>query len=457
MNFVFIILDSLRRDHCGFHGNEWIHTPNLDALAGQSVIFESAFPESLPTLPVRRALHTGHRTFPFRNWEPEKGDNVLIQGWQRIPEEQYTVAEVMRQAGYTTAFVTDTYHQFKPSRNYARGFDIFQWIRGQERDRWLPKSRARAEDLERYVQKPFGSTGVHDLLVQYLANMSWRQREEDYLAPRVFQAGMEVLEGLRESGPFYMLIDSFDPHEPWDPPAWYVDLYDPGYEGKEFITPMYGQRSYVNDAELKHMRALYAGEVTLVDKWVGHFLNKLGELGLAEDTFVALVSDHGHALGEHDIIGKVPRELWPELVDIPLLLRHPKGARAGQRVEDFVYNHDLPATIYGLAGIEPPAPVEGVDLWQVAEGAPTGREYITTAFNDYCKIRTRKWACIIRGDGQDARLWDLESDPDWRSECSASHPEVVADLYAKLLEDAGGPLPDYSEKRNSFSGAWYTV
>ncbi len=72
MNFVLIILDSLRRDHCGFHGNEWIHTPNLDALAGQSVIFESAFPESLPTLPVRRALHTGHRTFPSATGSPRK-------------------------------------------------------------------------------------------------------------------------------------------------------------------------------------------------------------------------------------------------------------------------------------------------------------------------------------------------------------------------------------------------
>lgn len=91
MNIVVVILDTLRKDHLGCYGNDWIQTPNLDAFARESLRFTRAYPESLPTIPVRRAIHTGKRTFPFRNWVPQKGDTVRIYGWQRIPEEQVTL------------------------------------------------------------------------------------------------------------------------------------------------------------------------------------------------------------------------------------------------------------------------------------------------------------------------------------------------------------------------------
>jgi len=459
LNVILIILDSLRRDHCGFHGNEWIRTPNLDSLAEQSVIFEAAFPESLPTLPVRRALHTGHRTFPFRNWIPEKGDNVFLPGWQRIPEDQYTVAEVLHNAGYATAFITDTYHQFKPSRNYHRGFDQFVFIRGQERDRWQLPSRASADRLGRYLPERYKGTGVEDLLRQYLSNTSMRRREEDYFAPQVFFEAMQWLEGARGLEPFFLVVDSFDPHEPWDPPAWYSEpYYEAGkYTGEAIITPKYSDRRFLDEAEQRYLHSLYCGEVTMVDKWVGNFLDKAERLGMLENTLVILVSDHGHSIGDHGVYGKVPKYLYPELVDIPLLVKHPSGALAGKRVEDFVYNFDVVSTIYALTGLEPPEPVEGVDLWKVAQGASSGREFITTGFNDYFKVRTRKWALVVRRDGQDARLFDLEHDPDWNVDVAADNPKVVEELYAKLLEDAGGEIPDYTGLRAGINGAWYTV
>ncbi|MCD6082780.1 sulfatase-like hydrolase/transferase, partial [Candidatus Aerophobetes bacterium] len=66
MNAVLIIIDTLRQDHVGCYGNDWIKTPNLDALARESVLFTCAYPGSLPTLQVRRVLQTGCRIFPFR-------------------------------------------------------------------------------------------------------------------------------------------------------------------------------------------------------------------------------------------------------------------------------------------------------------------------------------------------------------------------------------------------------
>ncbi len=79
-NVILIMLDSLRRDHVGAYGNDWIETPNIDALASEGVRFMNAYPEALPTIPVRRAMHTGMRTFPCRDYVLAKGDTVLIPG-----------------------------------------------------------------------------------------------------------------------------------------------------------------------------------------------------------------------------------------------------------------------------------------------------------------------------------------------------------------------------------------
>src|SRR5918995_3880794 len=97
-NVVLIIMDSLRKDHVGAYGNDWIQTPNLDALAEESLLFSRAYPESLPTICARRAIHTGLRTWPFRNWRRYKGIDVGLQGWQPIPNDQVTLADMMSAA-----------------------------------------------------------------------------------------------------------------------------------------------------------------------------------------------------------------------------------------------------------------------------------------------------------------------------------------------------------------------
>src|SRR3712207_5613139 len=124
-NVILVILDSLRKDHVGAYGSEQIKTPTLDALAEEGLRFTRAYPDAMPTIPARRAIHTGMRTFPFKS---------PPYGWRRIPEEQTTLAEIFKKEGYYTALVTDTYHQFKPHMNFGRGFDVYHKIRGQERD-----------------------------------------------------------------------------------------------------------------------------------------------------------------------------------------------------------------------------------------------------------------------------------------------------------------------------------
>ncbi len=135
MNVVLVLIDSLRKDHVGAYGNGWIKTPGLDALAKESLRFTRAYPEAIPSIPARRGVHTGVRSFPFRGWELRNvtEDDVSLWGWEPIPEEQTTLSEILQEDGYQTLFVTDTLHQFRASYSFHRGFNVFYFLMWQER------------------------------------------------------------------------------------------------------------------------------------------------------------------------------------------------------------------------------------------------------------------------------------------------------------------------------------
>lgn len=456
MNVILIVLDTLRADHLGCYGNPWIQTPTLDALARESVLFTRAFPESLPTIPMRRALHTGRRTFPFRDWTPPKGDPVISYGWQPIREDQTTLAEILSRNGYHTGFITDTFHYFKPSMNFHRGFDQWRWIRGQEADPYGSVALIRREQVEALMTPPMLRFGPAPMIRQYLANQAQRRGEEDYQAPRVFREAMQCLEENQDQEKLFLLIDCFDPHEPWDPPRHYVDLYDPGYRGREVIMPPYGSADRLSEAELRHMRALYAAEVTMVDRWLGLFLERARSLGFLDSSLLIVTSDHGHQLGEHGLLGKVAFGLYRELMDVPLLIRHPDGVGAGRRVDAFAQHHDIPATILPLLGIEPPQPLDGMNLWRFVEGNGQGRQYVTAAFNNYVWCRDDRYVYIARNDGREAKLYDLQADPEERQDIAAAEPQVCREMFQRVLADAGGPLPNYPLLRY-LATEWYRL
>ena len=122
---------------------------------------------------------------------------------------------------------------------------------------------------------------MHATMEKILRNSAWWQREEDRYAPRTIKAACEWLDDNQDQDQFYLYIDLFDPHEPWDPPQKYIDMYDPGYEGEHIIYPQYNfWREFLTEEELNHIRALYMAESTMVDHWFGVLLDKIEELGL---------------------------------------------------------------------------------------------------------------------------------------------------------------------------------
>src|ERR687893_1981975 len=252
MNVIVVILDSLRTDHVGAYGNDGIETPTLDALAAGGLRFIRAYPESIPTLCARRAIHTGLRTWPFRNWEPPEGEDFMPAGWQRIPESQTTFPEILAERQVSTVMLSDNQHLFKASMNFQRGFAVYDWIRGQERDHYRPTTRVSQEQIEKNVV-PGNDESMVDKVRQYLANTANRTSEEDWFAPRVFTMATEFLQTADRGQPFFLMVDCFDPHEPWDPPEEYVSLYSDSYDGPAPIVPNYGGSEGTEDDQLERM------------------------------------------------------------------------------------------------------------------------------------------------------------------------------------------------------------
>ena len=442
-NVILVIIDSLRKDHVGAYGNGWIQTPNLDALAKESLRFTRAYPEATPTICARRAIHTGARSWPFRDWWVPKDENAVLQGWQPIPHDQVTLAEVLGARGYQTMMVTDNLHQFKPSYNMHRGFGAYDFIRGQTTDNYKPMWTLPPEDLDR-VLNPDG------YFPQYLANVAGRQGEEDFFAPMVFNRACEYLEFAREDDrPFFMTVDCYDPHAPYDPPDEYAGLYSDGFEGPEPMEPVYGPADAFTDAQLERMRALYAGEVTMVDRWLGRFLDRMEELDLFEDTMLILLSDHGVAHGEHGVVGKGPAALWPEVTDVPFMIRHPKGKMAGRTSDFFASTHDVAQTVLGSLGLEAPermaGQLDGRDLSVFfGGGEPEARDHFTLGYHDHTWARDERYAMFAKNDRSGAKLYDLEDDPGMDRDVAAANPGVVEKMWNDyVLGDAGGPLPRY--------------
>jgi arylsulfatase A-like enzyme len=446
MNVILVIVDTLRRDHVGAYGNDWIKTPSLDALANESLRFTRPYPESIPSIPARRGIHTGIRTFPFRNWEKWSEDDVGLWGWQPIPKYQRTLAEILQDEGYYNLFVTDTLHQFRPFYDFHRGFQAFHFIRGQERDFFRPRTPASEMKMDQALIGGPNAAHAEEIMRQYFANTLGREREEDWFTPQVFMKGMEFLEAAREEQPFFLVVDNYDPHEPWDPPEKYVSLYDEGYSGPEPVTSSSGPSDWLTGRQLERMQALYSAEVTMMDRWLGNFLDRAHGLGLLENTLLLFLSDHGHAFGEHGYAGKVPAALYPELTDIPFLIRHPTGKMAGGTSDYYASTHDVAPTILGALGIEPPPPMEGQDLTVLLDGGEPEqqRAHFSAGYHDHVWSRDERYAMFARHDGSEAKLFGLNEDPNMDHDIAGSNPDVAKRMFRDyVLADAGGPLPSY--------------
>lgn len=427
---VIVVLDSLRRDHVGWYGNDWIDTSAIDEFAAHpdTVTFTEAYPEALPTIPARSGLMTGQRTLPYRPW-------------QALEDEDITVAELLRKNGYVTGLVSDTYHMNKPGMNFHQGFDGFRWIRGQEADAY--RTAPPTVDLESHMKPAMQGSLNERLLEQYLRNIADRDddAEEEFFAARVFDEATDWVERNRDHDPFFLWVDSFDPHEPWDPPVSYRGRHaDPDYDGPELIDPKYGSIDWLTDEELEHVRGRYAEEVEFVDARLGRFFDALREENLYEDSLIVLLSDHGVQHGEHGSIGKPPGDLYGEVVEVPLLVKPPAEVASERdfrdEVDALVQTNDVAPTLLDLVGFGREAEaMQGSSLVPVMTGERDAvRDAVVTGYHgsEYRCVRDGTWSYIHSPEGERDELYYLDEDPAERNNVVDEYPEVVDRLSAHL-------------------------
>lgn len=453
-NVILIVSDTFRRDHLGYSGNAQMRTPHLDRFAEQATVFDYAFPSSFPTVPARADLMTGRHTFTYLGWSP-------------LPRDEVTLAQLMSDAGYHTFGVTDVPFLLRHGYGYDRGFSDFHWVRGQL----------------------MGPTRDN-------VTTKWRN-ESDRFAPTTMRIAGEWLEQHYDDK-FFLYVDTWDPHEPWQPPKHYIDLYDKKFRDETAAYPTYWnwkEAGYTQrDIDIAH--TLYCAEITMVDRAIGGLLERVESLGLMDNTIICFVSDHGFYFGEHGLWGKGRYKseqgnylgpvqdksnpkitlkyrlddsneivsdlrgewyrgpLYEEITRVPFMVHVPDLER--KRSDALVCLPDIVPTILDLAGIDIPERVQAKSLAGLLAGEQDAvRDFVVSSWPMYAPgqrirvvddeernmrenqpstIRNANWSMLYSIAGEPVELYNMIDDPGQKHNVFADHIDVAEHLHQQLLD-----------------------
>jgi arylsulfatase A-like enzyme len=325
-NLVLYVVDTLRADHLGCYGYALPTSPRLDRFAREAVLWREARAQSSWTKPAMGTLLTGH--YPITHGAELRS--------RRLAPELETLGDRLGRVGYQTAFLT-TNPTVAARFGFARGFDVYRFLsRGEGRERRSYRARE-----------------VHREVVEWLA-----QRDA--------------------TRPFFLVVHTLDPHDPYLPAEPYKQRFAPD------VDPQVA--GYIRSAELaalppaaareraRQMRALYDAEIAQNDESFGALVDELARRDLLARTAVVFTSDHGEEFYDHGA-WRHAETLYEELLRVPLVVRLPGGALGGTVIEEPADQIDVAPTLLALAGVEIPAALPGGSwLPALAGGAPPDRE-----------------------------------------------------------------------------------
>ena len=395
MNVILVTISSLRADHVGCLGYGRETTPHLDRFARENVLFRQAFATSGWMMPAHGSL--------FTSLYPSVHGATHID--KSLGEAHRTLAEILTDSGYyCVGFCCgprlDTEHGF------AQGFHVFD-------DR---RVAALLETMEYETAKPF------DL----------NQRRTNDL---INDAAIAWLHNNRHS-PFFLFVHYYDNHWDYRPPAPYDSLYDPDYEGSLDGTQIAREPLYSNppdERDVRHMIALYDGEVRQTDYDLGQFLDALREKGLLENSLIIVLGDHGEEFYEHGHTSH--HGVYDELIHVPMVISVPGRTAAG--TDALVSQIDILPTILDYLGIAAPDACKGRSLRPIIEGRVESVndfvfvEYTGGAVHDICAVRSGAHKCCMTARG-DVFAYDLGADP---QEDTRIAPQDFDDQVQQLHEN----------------------
>lgn len=411
-NIIVILLDSLNRHMLGAYGGTEFETPVLDAFAKTAVRFDNHYTGSLPCMPARHDILCGALDFLWRPW-----------GSVEIWEDAITYE--LRKTGVVSQLISDHPHLFETGgENYHGDFNAWAYERGHEGDAWKTRpdpSWAGAPSMGR----------PH---MPYDDSRGWFQGEADFPGPRTMAAAARWIDdNAGHHDRFFLFVDEFDPHEPFDTPEPWASKYDPEWEGPHLIWPPYMQgaieKGVLTERQARQLRAQYGGKLSMIDHWLGKVLDAVDRNGIADDTAIIICTDHGHYLGEKDIWGKPGVPVYATLGHIPLLIRWP-GVEPGAR-QALTTSVDIFATLCEAFGVHVRQRTHGQSLIPVLTGETDKvRDWLLTGvWGREVQIVTDRWKYVRGPVGANAPLSMMSNR--W-----STMPTHVVDKHVAM------PLPD---------------
>jgi len=336
-NVLIVSIDTLRRDHVGvFGGQEAPPTPHLDALAREGAVFLDAITPLPETAPAHASMMTGLHPLRHR----------MMSNRHTLSRRIETLARVLDREGYSTAaFVSSIALDAK--RGLSEGFSIYD------------------DDLGSPIPGLARMSVVSDLL------SLWMRFGDPAATPSMLErdgaetnAHFERWLDAHQDGPFFGFIHYFEPHAPYESHG-LPGFEDNGPQGSPSVSHRQrmseGLHAQWSESDVEKLRRLYAEEVTRADALVGEVMAMLDARGLAEDTLVVVLADHGEMLGEHGL-NFHHRGLYDPVIRTPMLMRFPEKKWAGTEISSPVRIYDLYATILEFTDIEAKTQHESMSL-----------------------------------------------------------------------------------------------
>lgn len=440
-NILFICSDQQRYDSLGCYGNDHIQTPTIDQLADDGVLFEQCYVQNSVCAPSRASLVTGQYVSNHGLW----GNGV------HLPKHKPLFSRALADSGYSCGMIGKMHLAAcfggRTEERLDDGYEFYRWAHD-------PTHKSADNDYHRWLREHH--PGLHESAIATGERVRHEPAAFDTIPTEAHysrwasEQAIEFLDHDRDDDePFFLWVNFFDPHHPFVAPQEYLDRYDPddvpdpvGFAGeldtKPPIQHQASDESYAGHArgfasyegdEIKRIIAAYYAMVSLIDDETKRILDRLDELGLADDTIVIFTSDHGEMLGDHHLLLKGPM-LYDSAVRVPLIMRWPGMLPAGERRSELVQWIDLTSTFTDLAGLDPMSTAQGTSLlplargdddaeprgWAISEYLNSGHPYDPPVF--MTMLRTGDHKLIVQhGPPATSRertgeLYDMAADPD---------------------------------------------
>lgn len=374
-NVLLITIDTLRADHLSLYGYSQETSPALDALGKEGLVFERMYAQRGLTWPSLASILTSQ--YPHQHG--------VRDNWMMLSGSEPTLASVLGGEGYEcAAFLTNTSEQ-----QYA-GFDLIQ-----------------GEDALPYAN--------------------------DIAAT---QNALEWFRSRSKQGPFFVWVHYVAPHAPYDPPEPFASRFlSPGTRPVDTSIEAlldYAVRGVLPEPGfLDACEARYDGEIAFVDNEINTLLEALRELGLFEETVIAVASDHGEELFQHNTHHGHYPSVFSAVNQIPLVVRLPRGTITA-RCTRVVQAIDIAPTLLAAAGFDAPEAFQGVNLLDVVDGAPDGEAFAVTEWEDkILTITTAEYLYVDNPLHFNPTIGHAKLQPEYRD---AVFEIAEAELYA-LADD----------------------